>query len=154
MGISSCLSSIPRKWKTPKLLIAMFIIELPFSIAALALFGIASPDLYRTRFWQQGFDLGWNSNPNQAIYAAANYKPYSAPLPWSQLFVSLSRTHKICTELSTNQLQHHKLQRRHFRPFSLHTPLQSDRLDYRCSSPAHLAHRPRWTRCALGCQHP
>ncbi|KAL2052255.1 hypothetical protein ABVK25_007414 [Lepraria finkii] len=84
MGISSCLSSIPRKWRTPKLLIAMFIIELPFSIAGLALFGIASPDLYRTRFWQQGSDLGWNSNPNQAIYAAANYKPYSAPIPWSQ----------------------------------------------------------------------
>jgi hypothetical protein len=74
----------------------MFIIELPFSIAGLALFGISSPDLYRTRFWKQGFELGWNSNPNQAVYAAANYRSYSSPLPWSQLFVSPPRVRTIC----------------------------------------------------------
>ena len=94
MGISSCLSSVPRKWKTPKLLVSLFVIELPFSIAALALFGIAAPDLYRTRFWQQGSDLGWNSNPNQLIYAYANYKPIKAPLPWRQLFVFSPHYHK------------------------------------------------------------
>jgi len=63
------------------------ILELPFSIAALALFGIASPDLYRTKLWQEGADQGWNSSPIDKIYAYANYKPYHTPLPWSQLFV-------------------------------------------------------------------
>lgn len=62
------------------------IFELPVSVAVLALYGIASPDLYRTRFWQEGSDQGWNSNPNQLIYAFANYNPISAPLPWSQLY--------------------------------------------------------------------
>lgn len=84
MRVPSCLSSIPRQWRTPKALIGLFILEVPFSIAALALFGIAQPDLYRTRFWQEGADQGWNSNPNQLIYAIANYRPIKAPLPWSQ----------------------------------------------------------------------
>lgn len=79
------LSAIPRQWRTPKILISLFILELPLSVAALALFGIAHPDLYRTRFWQEGSDHGWNSNPNQRIYAYANYKSFSTPLPWSQL---------------------------------------------------------------------
>ena len=87
MGILSLLEAVPRKWKTPKLLLALFIIEIPFCIAALALFGIAQPDLYRTQFWQFGSDQGWNSNPNELVYAYANYKPIKAPLPWSQLFV-------------------------------------------------------------------
>lgn len=87
MGALSFLSSIPRQWRTPKVLVGLFVIELPLSIAALALFGIAQPDLYRTKFWQEGSDQGWNSNPNQLIYAAANYKSINAPLPWSQLFV-------------------------------------------------------------------
>ena len=81
------LSSIPQKWRTPRTLFAFFVLELPLSVAALALFGIASPDLYRTKFWQEGADHGWNSNPNQIIYAYANYKPISAPLPWKQLLV-------------------------------------------------------------------
>lgn len=88
MQVPSFLSSIPRKWRTPRVLLGMFIFELPLSIAALALFGIAAPDLYRTRFWQEGSNHGWNSNPNQIIYAYANYKPISSPLPWSQLSVT------------------------------------------------------------------
>jgi len=86
MEALSCFSSIPRKWRAPKVLVGLFICELPLSIAALALFGIAQPNLYRTRFWQEGSNHGWNSNPNQLIYAYANYKPISAPLAWSQLF--------------------------------------------------------------------
>ena len=85
MTLRSCLSGVPKHWKTPKTLRLLFALELPLSIAALALFGIAQPDLYRTRFWQEGSDHGWNSNPNQIVYAYANYKPISAPLPWSQL---------------------------------------------------------------------
>ena len=64
----------------------LFAVEVAFSVAALALFGIAQPDLYRTRLWQEGSDHGWNSNPNSIIYAYANYKPIKVPLPWSQLY--------------------------------------------------------------------
>ena len=98
MGISSLLEAVPRKWRTPKLLLALFIIEIPFCIAALALFGIAQPDLYRTQFWQFGSDQGWNSNPNELIYAYANYKPIKAPLPWSQLSVPLTHPILRCKE--------------------------------------------------------
>lgn len=86
MRVPSFLSSIPRQWRTPKVLLALFVVELPLTIAVLALFGIAQPDLYRTRFWQEGANHGWNSNPNQLIYAIANYRPVKTPLPWSQLF--------------------------------------------------------------------
>ena len=85
MTLRSCLSMVPRKWRLPKVLIGLMVFELPLSIAALALYGIAAPDLYRTRFWQEGSDQGWNSNPNQLIYAYANYKSISAPTPWNQL---------------------------------------------------------------------
>ena len=98
MTLRSCLSAVPREWKTPKVLVGMMVLELPLSIAALALFGIAAPDLYRTQFWQEGSDQGWNSNPNQLIYAYANYRPISTPLPWSQLYA----TPKTC--LSTSSL--------------------------------------------------
>lgn len=91
MRVPSFLSSIPRQWRTPKVVIGLFVFEVPLTIAALALFGIAQPDLYRTRFWQEGADHGWNSNPNQLIYAIANYRPIKAPLPWSQLFACSAR---------------------------------------------------------------
>ena len=79
MTLRSCLSAVPRQWKLPKVLIGLMIFELPLSVAALALYGIASPDLYRTRFWQEGSDQGWNSNPNQLVYAYANYAPSQCP---------------------------------------------------------------------------
>lgn len=85
MGIKDCYAAIPRQWKFPKVIIYLFGIELLFEIAALALYGIAQPDLYRTRLWQEGSDHGWNSNPNSIIYDYANYRPVHTPLPWSQL---------------------------------------------------------------------
>ena len=60
-------------------------IEFPLTVALLALFGIAAPDLYRKKLWQDGADNGFNSDPNTAIYAAANYRPYKTPMPWTQL---------------------------------------------------------------------
>jgi len=61
------------------------IIELASSVAALTLVGIASPDLYRTKMWQVGFDNGFNSNPDQILYAYANYRPIpKTPFVWSQ----------------------------------------------------------------------
>ncbi|KAL8670329.1 MAG: hypothetical protein Q9168_005129 [Polycauliona sp. 1 TL-2023] len=84
MGIKDCYAAIPRQWKLPKVIVYLFAIELSFEIAALALYGIAQPDLYRTKLWQEGSDHGWNSNPNSIIYAYANYRPVHTPLPWSQ----------------------------------------------------------------------
>lgn len=77
----------PNKWP----FYALILCEGPFTIALLALFGIASPNLYRTRLWQDGSDNGFNSNPNAALYAAANYRPYTVPPVWSQLYGFLSR---------------------------------------------------------------
>jgi hypothetical protein len=63
------------QWRWKKLFYAMVIIELPFTVAALALFGIADPDLYRTQLWQEGANHGWNSDPIEILYSYANYRP-------------------------------------------------------------------------------
>jgi hypothetical protein len=74
-----------RKWKWPKVLIALMVIELGGTVAALALFGIASPDLYRTSLWTVGNTYGFNSSPLQILYAYANYRPIpKTPFVWSQ----------------------------------------------------------------------
>lgn len=65
----------------------MMAVELPFTIVILTLTGIASHDLYRTRLWQDGADNGFNSAPDEAVYAAANYRPYTPPMVWSSLYV-------------------------------------------------------------------
>lgn len=78
-----------RKWKWPKVLIALMVFELAGTVAALAMFGIADPDLYRTRLWQVGSDNGFNSSPLQILYAYANYRPIpKIPFVWSQTYVS------------------------------------------------------------------
>lgn len=83
--IPAWLAAIPREWHHPKTLTAFFIIEVPFTVAALALFGIAAPNLYRTLLWQEGANHGWNSSPIEILYAYANYRPVHTPLPWSAL---------------------------------------------------------------------
>lgn len=60
-------------------------IEFCLTVALLALTGIAAPDLYRTKLWQDGADNGFNSSPSAGLYAAANYRPYTTPKVWSQL---------------------------------------------------------------------
>jgi hypothetical protein len=76
---------LSRRWRWPKVLIALFFIELAGTVAALALFGIADPNLYRTKLWQIGYDNGFNSNPKQILYAYANYRPLpKTPFVWSQ----------------------------------------------------------------------
>ena len=96
MTLRSCLSAVPRKWKTPKVLVGMMAFELPLSVAALALFGISSPNLYRTQFWQEGFIHGWNSSPDQVIYDYANYRTPQYPLPWSQKYALTEASILIC----------------------------------------------------------
>ena len=61
-------------------------LELPLTVALLALFGIADPDTYRTKLWQDGADNGFNSSPTAGLYAAANYQPYKTPAVWSQWY--------------------------------------------------------------------
>ena len=39
---------ISWRWKIPKAIWVLLVLEIPLSIAALALFGIADPDTYRT----------------------------------------------------------------------------------------------------------
>ncbi|KAL8804586.1 MAG: hypothetical protein Q9200_005775 [Gallowayella weberi] len=90
MGIKDCYATIPRQWKFPKAILYLFAVELIIEIAALALYGIAQPDLYRTKLWQEGSDHGWNSNPNSIIYDYANYRPVHTPLPWSQFITNFN----------------------------------------------------------------
>lgn len=72
----------------PKVLYALFVIELVGTIAVLTLFGIADPDLFRSDFWQIGADYGFNSSPSTILYAYANYRPIpKIPFVWSQACV-------------------------------------------------------------------
>ncbi|KAI9648290.1 hypothetical protein NHQ30_002922 [Ciborinia camelliae] len=74
-----------RKWRFPKVIIWLNVIELAGTVAALVLFGIADPDLYRTNLWQIGYDNGFNSSPDEILYAYANYRPLpKIAFVWSQ----------------------------------------------------------------------
>lgn len=67
------------------------VIELAGTVPALALFGIASPDLYRTTMWQIGYQNGWNSDPREILYAYANYIPLpKIPFVWSQTLTNFN----------------------------------------------------------------
>lgn len=76
---------IAYRWRIPKLMVALFILELPLTVGMLILSGVADPDTYRSKMWQIGSDHGFNSNPNEILYAYANYKPIHVPLVWSSL---------------------------------------------------------------------
>ena len=151
MRVPSFLSSIPRQWRTPKTILGLFVLELPLTIAALALFGIAQPDLYRTRFWQEGADHGWNSNPNQIIYAIANYRPVKTPLPWSQLLAYFAHQP---FRLVTNMAQYYRLQCSDLGPLRLHPPMQRDHVHHIRLPPFAVSFRSRRACRPLCCQHP
>ena len=84
MRFPSC-SWVNLEWRMPRLPVVLCIIELPLTVAMLALVGVADPNLYRTKLWQEGADHGWNSDPIELLYAYANHKPIPAPTPWNQL---------------------------------------------------------------------
>lgn len=77
----------PRRHRHYKLTLWLMVAELPITVVILTLTGIASHNTYRTLLWQDGADNGFNSAPNAALYAAANYRPYTAPMVWSSLYV-------------------------------------------------------------------
>jgi len=82
---------IGRKWRFPKVLVWLFLVELAGIVTSLALFGIAAPDLYRTVLWSDGFNNGFNSSPAQILYAYANYRPIpKTPLVWSHFLTSFN----------------------------------------------------------------
>jgi hypothetical protein len=65
---------------------ALLCIEFFFTVAALTLYAVAQPDVYRTKLWQDGFDNGFNSSPGQSLYSYANHeKTHKTPIVWSQL---------------------------------------------------------------------
>ena len=76
---------IPRQWRLSRVVWALLVLEFPFTVANLALFGIASPNLYRTILWAEGGRRGFNSDPSTPLYAAANYRPVKVPIVWSSL---------------------------------------------------------------------
>jgi hypothetical protein len=76
---------VPRTWRLRKIVFALMVFELPFTVANLALFGIASPNLYRSTLWRIGGEMGFNSEPSFILYSYANYRPIATPLVWSNL---------------------------------------------------------------------
>lgn len=80
--------------------VGLVILEFPLTVAALALFGIADGNTYRTKLWQDGNLNGFNSSPTAALYAAANHQSYKTPLIWSNLYV-LPYAQKVIEALLT-----------------------------------------------------
>jgi hypothetical protein len=77
---------ISKKWKQPKILLGLCVLEFFGTVAALTLFGIADPDTYRTALWKIGAQNGYNSSPNLILFAYANYRPIpTTPMVWSSL---------------------------------------------------------------------
>ncbi|TKA79682.1 hypothetical protein B0A55_04086 [Friedmanniomyces simplex] len=81
---------IARRWRIPPVVIALLVVEFFLTVACLALYGIADPDTYRTKLWQNGYDNGFNSAPNSILYSYANYKPVHTPLIWSSHMVQFN----------------------------------------------------------------
>jgi hypothetical protein len=75
---------VTRHWRYARIMYAFFVVEFLLTVAVLTLYGIADPNTYRTRLWQNGADAGFNSDPSIVLYSYANYKPIKTPLVWSQ----------------------------------------------------------------------
>ncbi|KAF4469555.1 hypothetical protein FALBO_3547 [Fusarium albosuccineum] len=70
---------------TTKIPFALILVEMAISVTAVVLFGLAYPDRFRSRLWENGGEEGWNSNPNHRIYFYANHRePPEIPLLWTQ----------------------------------------------------------------------
>ena len=78
---------VTKCWRIRPLMVSLLVLELPLIVGMLTLVGIADPDTYRTRLWQNGADKGFNSAPSSILYDYANYRPVHVPLLWSQRYV-------------------------------------------------------------------
>lgn len=74
-----------KQYRNHNLVYILLAVELVIVIPILTFAGIAAHDRYRTKLWQDGYDNGFNSSPDTAVYAAANYRPYDTPKVWSSL---------------------------------------------------------------------
>lgn len=79
---------IPRTYKHHYLALYLMAAEFVFVLPALILSGIASHDTYTTKLWQDGANNGFNSAPNQIVYALTNGETYKVPIVWSSLYVN------------------------------------------------------------------
>ncbi|KAI0015866.1 hypothetical protein F4780DRAFT_38946 [Xylariomycetidae sp. FL0641] len=74
-----------RRWQSKAAMYIMMVAELASTVSLLVLFGIEQPDLIRTKLWQAGYELGFNSSPAVKLYAYANHVPQpNLPFVWSQ----------------------------------------------------------------------
>ncbi|KAI2602255.1 hypothetical protein GGR54DRAFT_529505 [Hypoxylon sp. NC1633] len=74
-----------REWPSTRAMYLTMIAELLGTVGVLVMFGIAQPDLYRTKLWRAGHELGFNSSPNVIVWAYSNYEPLpKLPFVWSQ----------------------------------------------------------------------
>jgi hypothetical protein len=79
-------SWLTSSWRTRRLVIILFVVELGGTVAGLALFGISAPNTFRTNLWKDGAMNGFNSDLSLQLYAYANHRPVPPiPLIWSQL---------------------------------------------------------------------
>ncbi|RMJ12296.1 hypothetical protein CDV36_008054 [Fusarium kuroshium] len=68
-----------------KVPLRLLLAEMFIALTAVILFGLAYPDRFRSRLWENGGEEGWNSNPNQRIYFYANHQePPKVPYIWKQ----------------------------------------------------------------------
>ncbi|KAI1105716.1 hypothetical protein F4804DRAFT_303317 [Jackrogersella minutella] len=80
-----------RKWRSTRAMYYTMIAELLGTVGVLVMFGVAQPDLYRTKLWQAGHDLGFNSSPAVILWAYANYEPLpTLPFVWSQTITNFN----------------------------------------------------------------
>jgi hypothetical protein len=122
----------------------LFVVEFLLIVAVLTLFGIADPNTYRTKLWQNGADKGFNSDPSIVLYSYANYKPIDTPVVWSQLYVLSSRMRKRDQVVQdTNTSQYDNLQRSCLRPRHVHPAGESGGVRHAPLPPTAERIRPR-----------
>ncbi|KAL4933875.1 uncharacterized protein BDV17DRAFT_286681 [Aspergillus undulatus] len=99
-----------KKYRNHNLVYGLVAAELVLVIPILTFTGIAAHDRYRTKLWQDGYDNGFNSSPNTAVYAAANYRDYATPKVWDSyttnwnLVISILSTFIFITKVPLHML--------------------------------------------------
>ncbi|CZT16822.1 uncharacterized protein RCC_02656 [Ramularia collo-cygni] len=81
---------LAHRWRVPKIFIGLMMIEFALTVANLTLVGVAHPNTYRTKLWQNGFDKGFNSAPSSILYDLANWRPAHVPEIWSSYMTTFN----------------------------------------------------------------
>lgn len=89
---------VHRKWLLRPWMWVLMPLELAGLVPLLVLFGIAQPDLYRTKLWEIGHYYGFNSDPRMILYAYANYEPYpNVPFVWTRTLTDFNVAISVIT---------------------------------------------------------